>query len=130
MQTITGQDLDVQSIAWTAPRGEVKITVVRNARLSTNGYITASTHSIALTLAGNQAAYRAQVEHPEHGYCLEADMGRLLVRVPADKAEAVRALLTECEQHNAAVLATEIEADAAYAKRSADVERLRTTGRM
>lgn len=121
---LTGTKISTQTITWTAPRGDVSLTLIRNARLGVNGYLPAETHEMTLSLAGNGVSFGGLVDHADHGLCISADMGRITVTIPAEHQAAVRALVAELTDNNVGANAARIASDRVYSAHVADVRNM------
>lgn len=122
---LTGAAIQTETVTLTTARGDVSLTLLRNARLGVNGYLPASTHALALRLPGGQVGcFSGLVAHAQHGLCLSVDMGRILIRVPAAQQAAVRALVAERDAHNAATAAADDAADLERAAHVAGVHKM------
>ena len=84
-------------VTWTSQMGaQVAVTLRRNVALNAQGRErVAETHIIDLEVADRPLTLQGEIIHPEHGYCLRADMGRIVVRVPDECRDQVEALLAE-----------------------------------
>lgn len=120
--------ISTSDVSWETAKGEVKITLIRNAELGVNGWMRSAGHKIQLKLGGESVSYYGDAQDPVHGFVLKADMGRITVRVPADKAEAVRALLREREENNDAASRAAYQAEAEGRQRRRGVNDMMTAG--
>lgn len=122
---ITSDEISAETVTWTTARGDVSLSLLRNARLGVNGYLPASTHDIALALpSGLFGSYGGLVEDAEHGLCVSAGMGRIIIRVPAEHQAAARAIVAEMAAHNAAAHKTSDEAARDHAANTARVYKM------
>lgn len=114
MEYITGKEISTSSSTWTSGGGDLTVTLLRNAKLATNGYVPSAEHDIQVHVAGNLYAFWGAIEHPQHGYCIQLNMGKITARVPAEKQAEVKALLEEHGANNAAARKACDEDEAAY----------------
>ncbi|MBA3774672.1 MAG: hypothetical protein H0X13_19910 [Ramlibacter sp.] len=115
---ITGDDINATDVRWTTAKGELVVTLLRNAILSANGYLPANTHKMRVTMGGEILPFCGAEAHAEHGYIIKAGaMGRVTVCVRAEHQSAVRAMIDEHAAHNAAVHAAELTAESAYSQK-------------
>lgn len=119
--TITGDDINTTSASWKCGGGELTITLLRNAKLATNGWLPAADHAVQVKVGNNTHSFDSAVEHPQHGYCIKLDMGKITVRVPADQQTAVRAMLAERAEHNAIQTQAALKAESDYENHRAGV---------
>lgn len=130
MQYITGDAINTTSISWTTPRGaKAELTLVRNARLIENGWISSTSHAIQLMVNGTHENYYGALDDASLGYVLHARMGKAVLPVPVHLIAQVKTLLAEREQHNTSALQAEIDAENEYQDRHDAIERMRTNGR-
>jgi hypothetical protein len=103
----------MKRIEWTAESGKaVALTLATERTINADGdLVTVPDWDLRLEVAGLSAIYNFQVaEHPTYGTILDA--GRIKVRVPADQAAAVKALVAEYR----AEVERRIDADLAASK--------------
>lgn len=119
--SLTGEQINTTSASWKCGGGELTITLLRNAQLSTNGWIPAADHAVQVKVGHNTHSFDSAIEHPQHGYCIKLDMGKITVRVPADQQFTVRAMLAELADHNATKMQVALKAEADYENHRAGV---------
>lgn len=119
--TLTGEQINTSSASWKCGGGELTITLLRNAKLSTNGWLPAADHTLQVAVGNNLHSFDSAIEHPQHGYCIKLDMGKITVRVPADQQATVRAMLAECTEYNATQMQAALKAEADYENHRAGV---------
>lgn len=111
---ITGQQIDTTVTTWVAGNGKkVEMVIFRNARLAQNGWLQAATHEIQIWIGGDIYNMLGTDNHPQAGYVINL-MGKITLRVPTEKQVAVKAMLTEAREHNAAVRAAKDKDEADY----------------
>lgn len=126
--TITKDPIDTSSVAWETPRGtRCEITLLRNVKLTSNGYVVAPTHEIKLSVNGSAESFYG-IKDDAAGLAVQARMGQASAQVPAAQADAVRALVSEYRSNNDAAIAAQTAASAKYQAHHDAVERMRTTG--
>lgn len=119
--TIAGDDIDNSSASWTCGGGQLTVTLARNAKLATNGWLPAAEHTIHVTVGNNTHSFFGVFEHPQYGYCITLDMGKITVRVPSDQQNAVRSMLAERAEYNATQMQAATKAESEYEAHRAGV---------
>ncbi|HEX7719720.1 MAG TPA: hypothetical protein VF389_07935, partial [Woeseiaceae bacterium] len=109
------------SATWTAGNGkQVELVIFRNARLAQNGWLQAATHEVQIWIGGHLYSMIGTEIHPQAGYVLNL-MGKISVRVPEDQQGAVKAMIAEAREHNAAAHAAADKDEAEYQAHRAGV---------
>jgi hypothetical protein len=125
-----GREIETHTVEWTTSNGTtVTLSLLRNAKLGLNGYLASDMHDLYLA-AGNRThmSYDGLVDHAEHGLCIGAQMSSVLIKIPAEHIDAVRALLDERKSNNDAAWASREASEREYQDHVAAVNNMMTLG--
>lgn len=118
---ITGQQIDTTTVTWVAGNGKkVELVIFRNAKLAQNGWLQAATHETQIWIGGDIYSMLGTDIHPQAGYVINL-IGKITLRVPEEHQSAVKAILAEAIEHNAAVRAAADKDEAEYQAHRAGV---------
>lgn len=118
---ITGQEIETTVATWTAGNGKkVEMVLFRNAKLAQNGWLQAATHEVQIWIGGSLYNMLGTDIHPQAGYVINL-MGKITLRVPEDQQGAVKAMIAEVREHNAAVRAAADKDETEYQAHRAGV---------
>ena len=105
----------MKQITWTAQSGkEIALTLHTERTINADGdRVTVDAYNLTLEVTGVTGLYSFRLTtHPEHGDILDA--GHVKIKVPADKIEAVAALMDEYETEINRRIDAQMAVDAEY----------------